>query len=97
MELRPTADVIVLRGYKPPKMSDGGIALPENVRHGPNEDKIAEVLEVGDNVTVVKAGDKVAWTPANATAVNFGQNIGTLYFVEEINILAHIIDGTSCE
>jgi co-chaperonin GroES (HSP10) len=64
MELKPTKDVIVLKGWEPPTVSEGGIALPGNLRKGPNQDKIAVVMEVGCDVTLVKTGDKVAWTPS---------------------------------
>jgi co-chaperonin GroES (HSP10) len=32
MNLTPTKDVIVLKGWEPPSMTDGGIALPGNMK-----------------------------------------------------------------
>ncbi|MHA2063278.1 MAG: co-chaperone GroES [Candidatus Thorarchaeota archaeon] len=92
MELKPEPDIIVLKKVEKKSMSDGGIALPQNMQTGPNEDKIAEVADIGADVTNVKVGDKVAWTPYEATAVQFGGQTGMLYFVKEKNILAKIID-----
>jgi co-chaperonin GroES (HSP10) len=73
-------------------MTDGGIALPGNMKRKANEDKIAIVMAVGGDVTIVKTGDKVAWSPYNAVAIEFGQQTGKLFFVKEENILAHITD-----
>ena len=92
MKLEAMKDCIVLKRYEPPKESAGGIVLPDNVRQEANADKIAEVAEVGEDVTVVSVGDKVAWSPFNAVAVNFGADTGTLFFVKEENILAKITD-----
>lgn len=90
MTLNPTKGVIVLKKYEQSKETEGGIALPDNYRKEANSDKIAEVTCVGEDVTLVNPGDKVAWSPFNATAVNFGKTTGTLFFVKEENILAII-------
>jgi co-chaperonin GroES (HSP10) len=90
MTLNPTKGVIVLKRYEAPTETEGGIVLPQNVSREANSDKIAEVMCVGKDVTLVKPGDKVAWSPYNGVAVNFGQTTGTLFFVKEENILAHI-------
>lgn len=93
MKLMPTKDVIVLKRIEPPKESDGGIIMPQGVQQAPNSDKLAVVSAVGDDVTLVKVGDKVAWSPFNAVAVDFGSSTGTLFFCKEENILAHIGDS----
>jgi co-chaperonin GroES (HSP10) len=90
MTLVPSKDVIVLKRYDPPKETEGGIVLPQSAQREANADKIAEVTCVGEDVTRVNPGDKVAWSPFNAVAVNFGQTTGTLFFVKEENILATI-------
>jgi co-chaperonin GroES (HSP10) len=92
MTLTPTKDQIVLKKYEPPTQSEGGIMFPQNMTKKPNSDKVAEVVEVGKDVTIVKAGDKVAVNPAYSVAVDFGAQIGTLCFVKEENILAIIDD-----
>lgn len=94
MTLNPTKDTIVLKRYEQPKETPGGIALPDNVSREANSDKIAEVTCVGEDVKIVSPGDKVAWSPFNAVAVNFGSKTGTLFFCKEENILAHIIKET---
>ncbi len=92
MKLNPTPDVIVLKRIEKPTESPGGIVLPERSAIAPNSDKIAEVVCVGDNIDddYVTVGDKVAWSPFNVTAVNFGSTTGTLFFVKVENILAII-------
>jgi co-chaperonin GroES (HSP10) len=92
MELKAAPDQIVLKRYEPPNKSEGGIALPQRMQKEPNSDKIGEVVEVGENVTLVRIGDRVAVNLAYAIAVNFGGQTGTLIFVKEENILAHIKD-----
>lgn len=92
MKLKPEPDIIVLKKIEQKALSEGGILLPENRQAGPNEDKIAEVADVGANVTNVEVGDKVAWTPYEATVVQFGGQTGMLYFVKEKNILAKILE-----
>lgn len=93
MKLEAMSDVIVLKGYKPAEKSAGGIVLPQNRQKEANADKIAEVVEIGSDIDCVKVGDKVAWSPFNAVAVNFGEQTGTLYFVKSENILATILNG----
>ena len=90
MKLEPTKGVIVLKQYEPPTKSEGGVILPQNRSKEANSDKIAEVAELGSDISMVKIGDKVAWSPYMAVAVNFGKATGTLFFVKEENILAII-------
>jgi len=90
MKLVPTPETIILKRIVKPTETPGGLVLPENVSQDMNSDKIGEVIEVGSKVKLVKIGDKVAFNHYNASAVNFGRDIGTLVFCADVNILAVI-------
>ncbi len=87
MEIKKAVkDIIVIKQLVKKKVSQGGIALPDNVSQQPNSDKIGEVVMVGADVVSVQTGDIIAFSHNYANVVNFGDKIRI--FIKEENLLA---------
>ena len=82
----PASDIIVLKKMEKKNVSEGGIALPENMCLGANDDKIGIVDMMGCDIDCVAVGDTVAFSHNYAQVVNLGDKLRI--FVKRENILA---------
>jgi len=83
--IQPLADYVVSQAEAAQSKTASGLYLPNNAQEKP---KIAKVLAIGDNVKLVKVGDKILYKSYSTTDVKVGTEEYIL--VKEEDILATV-------
>jgi len=77
----PVNDYIIIKGRTlESKMTEGGLAIPEQLDHYPEE---GEVVHVHKDMPKVKVGDKIMFNKYKATQFD-----DVLYYIKEEDIVA---------
>lgn len=79
--IKPLTDYVALQAEKKPETTASGIYLTESATEKPD---VMTVMAVADNVTTVKAGDKVVTKSYAGTTVKVGDDEYSLVKIEDI-------------